>query len=91
LTLRVVPAMMIGTRSARSAAKANRKRLEQREDMVKLLLTSGGIKNPSIRDALVELLGKPIAEANALCITTASYGHPMAGPAAAWSFHQRPR
>ncbi len=53
---------------------------------MKLLLTSGGIKNPSIHDALVALLGKPIAEANALCITTASYGHPMAGPAAAWSF-----
>ena len=53
---------------------------------MKLLLTSGGIKNPSIQNALVELLGKPIAEANALCITTASYGHPMAGPAAAWSF-----
>ena len=37
---------------------------------MKLLLTSGGIKNPSIQNALVELLGKPIAEANALCITT---------------------
>jgi len=53
---------------------------------MKLLLTSGGIKNPSIQNALVALLGKPIAEANALCITTASYGHPMAGPAKAWSF-----
>ena len=29
---------------------------------MKLLLTSAGIKNPSIHDALVELLGKPIAE-----------------------------
>jgi dipeptidase E len=54
--------------------------------MVRLLLTSGGIKNPSIQNALVALLGKPIAEANALCITTASYGHPHAGPAAAWRF-----
>jgi dipeptidase E len=53
---------------------------------MKLLLTSGGIKNPSIQNALVELLGKPIAEANALCITTASYGHPYAGPPRAWSF-----
>lgn len=53
---------------------------------MKLLLTSGGIKNPSIQAALVELLGKPIAEANALCITTASYGHPHAGPPRAWSF-----
>jgi dipeptidase E len=42
---------------------------------VKLLLTSAGIKNASIHDALVGLLGKPIAEANALCIPTASYGH----------------
>src|SRR6478752_982079 len=53
---------------------------------MKLLLTSAGIKNPSIQDALVGLLGKPIAEASALCIPTASYGHPMAGPGAAWRF-----
>jgi dipeptidase E len=53
---------------------------------LKLLLTSGGIKNPSIQNALVEVLDKPIAEANALCITTASYGHPHAGPPRAWSF-----
>ena len=43
---------------------------------MKLLLTSAGIKNASIQDALVELLGKPIAESNALCIPTAAYGHP---------------
>jgi dipeptidase E len=53
---------------------------------MKLLLTSAGIKNTSIHDALVDLLGKPIAESSALCIPTASYGHPMAGPAAAWRF-----
>jgi dipeptidase E len=53
---------------------------------VKLLLTSAGIRNASIRDALVELLGKPMAECDALCISTASYGHPMAGPGRAWSF-----
>jgi dipeptidase E len=53
---------------------------------VKLLLTSAGIKNTSIRDALVDLLGKPIAESSALCIPTAAYGHPMAGPGAAWRF-----
>ena len=47
---------------------------------MRLLLTSAGIKNPSIHNALVDLLGKPIAEASALCIPTASYGHPMAGP-----------
>ena len=39
---------------------------------MKLLLTSAGIKNPSIHDALVDLLGKPIAESNALCIPTAA-------------------
>jgi dipeptidase E len=29
---------------------------------MKFLLTSAGIKNTSIHDALVDLLGKPIAE-----------------------------
>ena len=51
---------------------------------MKLLLTSAGIKNASIQDALVELLGKPIAECDALCIPTALYGHPTAGPRQAW-------
>jgi dipeptidase E len=51
---------------------------------MKLLLTSAGIKNASIREALVELLGKPIAESDALCIPTGLYGHPMAGPRQAW-------
>jgi dipeptidase E len=46
---------------------------------VKLLLTSAGIKNPSINDAMLELLGKPIAECDALCIPTASYGHTPQG------------
>jgi dipeptidase E len=40
---------------------------------MKLLLTSGGITNPSIGAALVELLGRPIAECRALAISTASY------------------
>ena len=53
---------------------------------MKLLLTSAGIRNPSIQRALVELLGKPIAESNALCIPTALYGHPGAGPRQAWRF-----
>ncbi|MFI6263124.1 peptidase E, partial [Micromonospora sp. NPDC051006] len=48
---------------------------------MKLLLTSAGVTNPSIRDALVDLLGKPIADSSALCIPTALYGHPMCGPA----------
>src|SRR5215831_1305066 len=60
---------------------------------MKLLLTSAGIKNTSIHDALVDLLGKPIAESNALCIPTASYGHPHVTPAGAWRFisGQEPR
>jgi dipeptidase E len=53
---------------------------------VKLLLTSAGIKNPSIQDALVELLGKPIAEASALCIPTGAYGQPMSSPGGVWRF-----
>jgi dipeptidase E len=53
---------------------------------LKLLLTSAGIKNASIQNALVDLLGKPIAESDALCIPTASYAHPMAGPGRAWNF-----
>jgi dipeptidase E len=40
---------------------------------MKLLLTSAGISNTSIRNALVELLGKPIADASALFIPTAIY------------------
>jgi len=44
------------------------------------------VTNPSIHDALVELLGRPVAEANALCIPTAEYGHPMCTPASAWRF-----
>jgi len=53
---------------------------------VKLLLTSGGVTNPSIHDALVDLLGKPIAESNALCVPTAQWGHPMLGPASVRGF-----
>jgi dipeptidase E len=44
---------------------------------VKFLLTSAGIQNASIHDAMVDLLGKPIAECSALCIPTAAYGHPL--------------
>ncbi|MEP7736192.1 Type 1 glutamine amidotransferase-like domain-containing protein [Nocardioides sp. 31GB23] len=55
--------------------------------MVKLLLTSGGVTNTSIRQALVDLVGKPIAESTALCIPTAQYGHPSVGPGVkAWEF-----
>ena len=50
---------------------------------MKLLLTSSGISNPSIEDALVELLGKPIAESSALIIPTAIYPF-RDGPGGAW-------
>ncbi|MGH9019695.1 MAG: Type 1 glutamine amidotransferase-like domain-containing protein [Acidimicrobiales bacterium] len=52
---------------------------------MKLLLTSAGIKNASISGALVNLLGKPIAETNALAITTGSYAKP-GGAVGAWRF-----
>lgn len=51
---------------------------------MRLLLTSAGIKNPSIHDALVDLLGRPVADCDALVVPTASYGHPMVSPEMAW-------
>jgi dipeptidase E len=54
---------------------------------VRLLLTSAGVKNASIHQALVDLLPRPIADSNALCIPTAAYGHPMVGPGTGpWQF-----
>lgn len=53
---------------------------------MKMLLTSAGIKNPTINAALVGLLGKTIADSNALCIPTGGYGNPMGRPAGAWRF-----
>jgi dipeptidase E len=50
---------------------------------MKALLTSAGIKNRSIHGALVELLGKPIAESSALFIPTAIYPFP-GGSGMAW-------
>ena len=43
---------------------------------MKLLLTSGGIKNPSLHRALVEMLPKPIEECKALAISAASFTGP---------------
>jgi len=54
--------------------------------MIKLLLTDSGIKNQSIHKSLVEMLGKPIEECNALCIPTAGYGHPQGSPQGAYRF-----
>jgi dipeptidase E len=53
---------------------------------MRLLLTSAGIKNPTINDAMLDLLGKPIAECDALCIPTASYGHAPGGIGGAYRF-----
>lgn len=53
---------------------------------MKLLLTSAGIKNASLHDALVGLLGRPVSECSALCIPTAGYGHPQGSPGGAWRF-----
>src|SRR5215831_15997438 len=47
-----------------------------RTGFMKFLLTSSGISNDSIRTALVDLLGKPIAESSALVIPTAWYAYP---------------
>lgn len=43
---------------------------------MRLLLTSAGISNTSIRNALIDLLGKAIADSSALCIPTAAYAMP---------------
>ena len=48
---------------------------------MKFLLCSSGISNPSIHDALVGLLGKPIGESSALCIPTGIQPFP-GGPSA---------
>src|SRR6266508_5235128 len=53
---------------------------------MKYLLTSAGIKSTSIHNALIDLLGKPIAECSALCIPTAGYRHPQVTPVRAWRF-----
>jgi dipeptidase E len=53
----------------------------------RLLLTSAGVRNESIRGALLDLLGRPIENCTALCIPTAMYGHPHAGPGEdVWEF-----
>ena len=53
---------------------------------MKLMLTSGGVTNPSIEAALVRLLDKPIDQCRALCIPTAQWGHPMCGPTSVQGF-----
>ncbi len=54
---------------------------------LKLLLTSAGVTNQTIHNELTDMLDKPIADSNALCIPTAMYGHPWVGPGEkAWQF-----
>jgi dipeptidase E len=53
---------------------------------MKLLLTSGGITNASIRARLEDLLGKPIEEAVALAIPTGTYGHRSCTPETTYRF-----
>ena len=57
---------------------------------MKFLLTSAGVTNTSIREALVELLGRPIADCTALCIPTAAY-YFRDGPAIAYRLISGPR
>ncbi len=52
---------------------------------MKLLLTSGGISNDSISNALKAMLAKPISQCHALCIPTASYALKN-GVVNAWNF-----
>lgn len=52
---------------------------------MKLLLTSAGVKNPAIHNALLDLLGKPIAECTALAISTSSYAL-RKGPVLAYQY-----
>ena len=53
---------------------------------MKLLLTSAGITNPSLRRALVDLLGKPIEEASALLIPTAIWAKAKVATERTWVF-----
>jgi dipeptidase E len=52
---------------------------------MRFLLTSQGITNTSIHDALVDLLGKPISESSALCIPTGVQPFP-GGPSHVYRF-----
>src|SRR5262245_64973552 len=52
---------------------------------MRFLLTSSGIRNTSIHDALVDLLGKPIAESSALAIPTGVQPFPD-GPSHVYGF-----
>ena len=53
---------------------------------MRLLLTDSGVRNASILATLVDLLGKPVAEASALCIPTAGYGGLYGDTEGPWRF-----
>ena len=53
---------------------------------MKLMLTSGGVTNPTIHAALERLLGRPVSECHALCVPTAQWGHPRCGPSSVRAF-----
>lgn len=53
---------------------------------MKLLLSSAGATNPTIRAALDSLLPRPVADCDALCISTASYANGPRGAQQAWTF-----
>jgi len=46
---------------------------------MKLLLTSNGVTNPTIHEALVGLLGKPVAQSSALFVATGMHPFPGGG------------
>ncbi|MBB6626057.1 Type 1 glutamine amidotransferase-like domain-containing protein [Nocardioides sp. KIGAM211] len=53
---------------------------------MKLLLTSGGVTNPTIHQALVDLLPRALADCTALAIPSAQWGHPHCTPTSARNF-----
>ena len=70
------------TMLAEGAAAVNDQKIPKEGD-IKLLLTSVGVTNDCIREALVELLGKPVEESRAVQISTALYASPS-GPGDAY-------
>src|SRR5215471_6239727 len=73
----------VGSDSRREIGTSGRATIERGKGIMKLLLTSAGISNTSIHNALVELLGKPIAESSALFIPTAIHANPNGATLAA--------
>ncbi|MBV9788118.1 MAG: Type 1 glutamine amidotransferase-like domain-containing protein [Chloroflexi bacterium] len=55
---------------------------------MKFLLTSAGVTNDSIRAALVNLLGKPIDQATAICVPTAIYASAEGTEHGWWTLNQ---